>query len=217
MIPFARLIKGGIVVVKNSPTLEVLNTIVLQYNPESLNRTLQEQNGGEEESRNRSGVLRLIGPAIETFSLEAEIDATDQDFIEQNSSTANEGIYPQLALLETLIYPTSNQLLINNLLAQLGTLEILPMESPLTLFVWGKKRVLPVRLTEVSFEETAFDPSLNPIRATVKLGMRVLSVDDLGFDHPASSLFMTYLQQKESLAAKVASTNLNPFGIGGIR
>lgn len=217
MIPFARLTKGGIVVVKNSPTLDVLNTIVLQYNPESLNRSLQIQTGGLEEGGSRSEVLRLLGPAIETFTLTAEIDATDQDFIEQNASTANQGIYPQLAILETLIYPTTSQLKNNNDLAQLGTLEILPMEPPLTLFVWSKKRVLPVRLTEMSFEETAFDPSLNPIRATVNLGMRVLSVDDLGFDHPASGLFMAYLQQKESLAAKISSTNLNAFGIGGIR
>ena len=54
------------------------------------------------------------------------------------------------------------------------------MESPLTLFIWSKNRIVPVRLTDFSVTEEAFDPALNPIRAKVSLGMRVLSVDDLG-------------------------------------
>ena len=57
-----------------------------------------------------------------------------------------------------------------------------------------------MRLTEFSITEEAFDPALNPIRAKVSLGMRVLSVDDLGFEHKGGSLFMAYLQQKERLA-----------------
>ena len=61
---------------------------------------------------------------------------------------------------------------------------------------------MPVRLTEFSITEEAFDPLLNPIRARVSLGMRVLSVNDLGFDQPGSNLFMAYLQNKESLAAR---------------
>ena len=76
------------------------------------------------------------------------------------------------------------------------------MEAPLTLFVWSKNRIVPVRITDFSITEEAFDPALNPIRAKVSLGMRVLSVDDLGFDHKGGSLFMTYLQQKEQLAAR---------------
>ena len=49
------------------------------------------------------------------------------------------------------------------------------MESPLTLFVWSARRILPVRITEYSVTEEAFDPALNPIRAKVSLGIRVLS------------------------------------------
>ena len=64
----------------------------------------------------------------------------------------------------------------------MGTLEIVPAEAPLTLFVWSKNRMLPVRITEFSITEEAFDPALNPIRAKVSLGLRVLSVNDLGFD-----------------------------------
>ena len=72
-----------------------------------------------------------------------------------------------------MVYPTSAQLLSNNSLAQSGTLEIVPMEAPLSLFVWSKSRIVPVRVTEFSITEEAFDAALNPIRAKVSLGLRV--------------------------------------------
>ncbi len=62
--------------------------------------------------------------------------------------------------------------------------------------------MIPVRLTEYSVTEEAFDPSLNPIRAKVSLGLRVLTIDDLGFAHPGGRMFMTYLGNKEQLAAQ---------------
>src|SRR5205807_357498 len=124
------------------------------------------------------------------------IDATDQLEIADGTVT-QVGIYPQLAALETIVYPTSAELQASNALAASGTLEIAPMEALLTLFVWSKQRILPMRLTEFSITEEAFDPSLNPIRAKVSLGMRVLSIMDLGFDHKGGSLFMSYLRNKE--------------------
>jgi len=207
-----KLFKGGIVLV-DPDTSAVLRIITLQYNPDSLSRTLQVQGTGGE-GGGRSEPLRLKGPPVETLKVEAEIDATDQlEIPEQNRAAVMSGIYPQLAALETLVYPASGQLIANSIQAQLGVLEIAPMEMPLTVFVWSKNRVLPVRLTEVSITEEAFDPSLNPIRAKVSLGMRVLSVDDLGFAHRGSSTFMSYLQQKESLATQAKSGVLTDLGI----
>jgi len=193
----------------------VQRIISLQYNPDSLSRTLQPQ--AVKESGDRSEALRLTGPPVETIKVEAEIDATDQlEFPDQNPNATQYGIHPQLAVLETIVYPASAQLIANNALALAGTLEILPMESPLTLFVWSKERVLPVRLTEFSVTEEAFDTSLNPIRAKVSLGMRVLNTNDLPFDHKGSNLFMSYLQQKEQLAAKSQGSPLTTLGISGI-
>src|SRR6266516_3897496 len=100
------------------------------------------------------------------------------------------GIHPQLAALETIVYPSSIHLLRNNSMAHAGMLEILPMMSAPPLFIWSKTRIVPVRITDFSITEEAFDPSLNPIRAKVSLGMRVLSVTDLGFDNKGGSLFM---------------------------
>jgi len=90
------------------------------------------------------------------------------------------------------------------------------METALTLFIWSKSRILPVRLTEFSITEEAFDTNLNPIRAKVSLGMRVLSVDDLGFDHKGGSLYMNYHQNKERFASMFNGGALSVLGIGEI-
>lgn len=209
-----RLLKGGLVLI-DPDTSAVQRIIALQYNPDTLSRTLQSQS--VKEGGDRSEALRLTGPPVETIKLEAEIDATDQlEFPDQHANAVQFGIQPQLAALETIIYPTSGQLLSNNALAQAGMLEILPMMAPLALFIWSKSRIVPVRVTDFSITEEAFDPNLNPIRAKVSLGLRVLSVTDLGFDNKGGSLFMAYQQVKEQLAGKSQGGPLSLMGIGGI-
>lgn len=211
-----RLVRGGIVTM-DPDTSAVLRVIALQYNPDSLSRTLQIQSlpGGQDGTR--VDVLRLRGPAVETIKIEAELDATDQlEFPQQNSLTVQFGLHPQLAQLEMLINPTVETLIADDNLANAGTLEIIPLEQPLTLFVWSKSRVAPVRLTDFSITEEAFDPNLNPIRAKVSLGMRVLNIDDLGFSHPGGRFFMTYLSNKEQLASRLANAAINVLGLTGL-
>jgi hypothetical protein len=209
-----RLVKGGIVLI-DPQTSAVLRVVALQYNPDTLTRTLQVQAVGE--AGDRLEALRFKGPPSETFKLDAEIDATDQlEFPDQNRTTAQLGIFPQLAALETIVYPTSAQLRASDTAARTGTIEIAPVEAPLTLFVWSKNRTLPVRITDFSITEEAFDAALNPIRAKISLGMRVLTVNDLGFEHKGGNLFMTYLRGKEQLAAMSQATPLSILGITGI-
>jgi len=210
-----RLLKGGIVLV-TPDTGVVRRIILLQYNPDTVTRTPQGQAIGPD-GGDRSQALRIKAPPTETLKVDAEIDATDQlELPDQNATTVQFGIQPQLAVLETIIYPASGDLLANNALASAGTLEIAPMEGPLTLFVWSKTRVLPVRLTDFSITEEAFDVALNPIRAKVSLGMRVLTVNDLGFDHKGGSLYLIYHQQKERLATMSVGGALTSLGISGI-
>jgi len=208
-----RVLKGGIVLI-DPDTSAVKRIIALQYNPDTLMRTLQVK-GVSTESGDRSEALRLKGPPVKTIKLDIEIDATDQ--LELPNAPANQtGIHPQLAILETIIYPTTAQLSLNNSLAQSGVLEIAPMESPLSLFIWSQNRIMPMRLTEFSITEEAFDAYLNPIRAKVSLGMRVLSVDDLGFVHKGGDLFMSYLRRKEQYAASSPAGKLGMLGLRGI-
>jgi hypothetical protein len=211
-----RLVKGGIVTM-DVDTSAVQSVIALQYNPDSLTRSLQIQSMPGGQDGVRVDALRLRGPAIETIKLEAELDATDQlEFPNQNPTAVQFGLQPQLAQLEMLINPTLETLLADDAMAQAGTLEIIPLEQPLTLFVWSKSRVVPVRLTEFSITEEFFDTSLNPIRAKVSLGMRVLTVDDLGFEHPGGKIFMAYLSNKEQLASRAQSVSLTVLGLGGL-
>jgi hypothetical protein len=114
------------------------------------------------------------------------------------------------------VYPSSTTLQNNFNLSQAGTLEIMPIQAPFTLFVWSAKRIVPVRITDFSITEEAFDPTLNPIRAKVSLGMRTLSIDDLSFTDKGGSLYMVYQQQKESLAKLYQAGTFVALGIQGI-
>ena len=141
-----RLIKGGIVLL-DPTTGAIRRVIALQYNPDTLSRTLQVQAAGGEGDRLEA--MRLKGPPTETIKLDAEIDATDQlEFPDQNPVAGDVGIFPQIAALETIVYPTSTSLQASNALAKAGTLEIAAAETALTLFVWSKSRVVPVRITD---------------------------------------------------------------------
>jgi hypothetical protein len=207
------LLKGGIVLV-DADTGAVQRLIPLQYNPETLTRTLQVQGVGPD-SGPHVDQMRLKGPPIETFKLEASLDATDQLDAGDPLATAS-GIQPQLAALETVIYPTSTQLQQANARARAGTLEIVPMDAPLTLFVWSRERVVPVKITEFSITEEMFDSQLNPIRAKVSLGLRVLTIDDVDFSSVGGSIYLTYQQRKERLAASAPAGSLSAFGISGV-
>ncbi len=198
-------------------TSVVQSVIAFQYNPDSLTRTLQIQavQGGQDGVR--VDALRLRGPAVETIKLDAELDATDQlEFPNQNPTAVQYGLHPQLAQLEMLVNPTVETLWADNSMANAGTLEIIPLEQPLTLFVWSSSRVVPVRLTDLSITEESFDTALNPIRAKVSIGLRVLNVDDLGFNHPGGQIFMTYLGNKATLASKATNTAISALGLGGL-
>ena len=191
-----RLVKGGIVTL--DPTSAALQSVIaLQYNPDSITRTLKPQSVGDQPDRTE--ILRLKGPPIETIKCTAEIDATDL-LGSGDATTLKYGIQPQLAALELLVYPSSITLIANEALTLLGTIEILPMESALTVFIWSKSRITPVRITDLDVTEESFDPQLNPIRAKVNLGMRVLNVNDVGFLNPAGALYMAYQVEKEAMA-----------------
>jgi len=207
-----KLLKGGLVLV-DPASGALLSVISLQYNPDSLTRSFQIQAFGAE-GGDRSQALRIKGNPVESIKLEAELDASDQlEHPGKNATTVSSGLHAQLAVLETLAYPRSADLLANDRLAGSGTLEVIPIEAPLMLFVWSRSRIVPVRLTELSETEEAFDPNLNPIRAKVSLGLRVLSVDDLGFAHRGGGIFMSYLQSKEGLAGMATPVTLSALGL----
>jgi hypothetical protein len=208
-----KLLKGGLVVL-DATSSRVQRIISLQYNPDSLSRSLQVQGAGGDGGGERAQPFRLKGPAIEAYKIEAEIDATDQlEFPDSNANAVAFGIAPQLAALEALVNPTTDELLALAAQSAAGTLEILPPEAPLTLFVWSARRVVPVRVTDFSITEEAFDVALNPIRAKVSLGLRVLTTDDLGYASKGGTLFVGYLRNREAMVAKAGAATLASLGI----
>jgi hypothetical protein len=199
-----RISKGALVGVDLFNPLT--SVIVFQYNPETVTRTLQAQASGDGGAR--AEAMRLKGPPIETIKLDVEVEAVDQ-LAAGTGTAASLGIHPQLAALEMLVYPGSALVIANTALLASGTIEVVPPVGPFTLLVWGLKRVLPVRLTEFSITEELHDPNLNPIRARVSLGLRVLSYNDLSITHPGYYVFLTHQIAKEALARLGSASDLS--------
>ena len=200
-----RLIKGALV--GADPLNPLATVVVFQYNPDTMTRRLEARAASGDGERSEG--QRLSGPPKETITLSVEIDATDQ--LEQGSPLATTvGIYPTLSALEMMLYPKSAAVITNTVLSLIGTIEILPMERPFILFVWGPQRVLPVRLGSLTITEEAYDPLLNPIRARAELSLDVLSYHDFGVLHPGHWIFLAHQLTKEAVAmANVAISAQN--------
>lgn len=192
----------------------VQRTVLFQYNPDTVSRSLTVR-GAKIDAGDRLEGLRLIGPPAESIKIEIELDATDRlEKPKENAETVRSGIGPELAELETMITPAAADIESANRSALTGTLEVLPMPSPLVLLVLGPNRVVPVRITEFSVVEEAFDTQLNPIRARVSLALRALSIDDLAFGSKGAALFMAAARRKEQLASRKPPTT-QAFGLRG--
>lgn len=198
-----RLFRGAIVTLGSNS--RIASAIPFQYIPNTVNRTLEAQ---VIESQAGAGQPpRFSGAPIETIKLEIKLSAVD-GLNDEDETTQKMGIYPQLAALEILLYPTSSSVKLNAMLLNLGTIEIIPSSVPMSLLIWGVRRIVPIRITEYSVVEDYHDPDLNPLAATVSLGLRVLSYSDLATNSVGWNLFMSHQIVKENLAA-IASANAN--------
>lgn len=200
------ILNGAFVTIDpQNPSPQVIS---FYYNPSSLRRSLKPQQIGGEEG-DRSEAVRFIGAPVQTITVEIEIDVTDQ--LQDGDPTAQAvGALPPLSALELLVYPSLAQ--VNQVQTQLaeGTIEVSPLTVPRILFVWGEKRVLPVRLESYEINEEIFDAKLNPIRATVTIAMRVLTYTDLDVGNREYFEFQTYQQALTALAAQRPSATSGP-------
>jgi hypothetical protein len=206
------ILSGALVAVSNSDPSP--NVIAFQYNPSSLRRSIQPRQVGGEEN-DRSEAIRFTGAPVQTVTVEIELDATDQ--LDAGDAVAEDlGALPQLSALELLAYPTLDQINQNQGLLANGTMEVAPLTAPRILFVWGAKRVLPVRLSSYEITEEIFDRYLRPIRATVQLNMRVLNYSDLDTSNKEYYEFMTYQQNLVTMAAAIGQVS-NPDAVIGVQ
>jgi hypothetical protein len=193
-----RVLKGALVVFE-TPVPVPTNVIAFQFNPDSVSRTFQQQQG-DPDPANSAGDTMFVLPPTETLSLTVELDAADQLAAEDPVAMAT-GLHPTLAALELLLYPSSIDLILDKALALVGSARVKPGRVPIVLLVWGPLRVLPVRLDAVSITEEAFDPRLNPIRAKAQLSLRTLTERELSIAGPPfDTLAFVNLIAKEVLA-----------------
>ena len=203
-----RLRKGALIGL--DPFDPLASVIIFQYNPETLTRTLKARVAGGDGTM--AEPTRIEGAPEETIKVDVEIDATDQ--LEKGDGRAESlGVYPQLSALEMLLYPKSVLVIKNTVLLAGGTIEVIPPAGSFTVFVWGRKRILPVQLTDFSITEEAHDARLNPIRAKVSLGLRVLTYNDLSVTHPGYHLFLAHQVVKEGMA--VVGSYQNALALAG--
>lgn len=118
---------------------------------------------------------QVVNVQEESISFEIRLDATDK-LNEGDTITEQFGIAPQLATLELMVYPKSESLLgeLLSLLSPSGFSFTRGGNPPMILFIWGRKKVLPVNITSMSVTETEFSTDLNPIRATVTVSLTVI-------------------------------------------
>ncbi|MGD9091220.1 MAG: hypothetical protein PVF74_00120 [Anaerolineales bacterium] len=184
-----QLVKGAIEIL--DPRTSKTTTIAFQYNPESMSRDVTPAQLEREEAG-----PQFKGAPKETFKLSVIIDA-------DGLSAKLDGILPELATLETLIYPQSKDVKKTADQQKKGNVEVVTgYDAPLILFAWGPKRVVPVTITSLKIEEEAFNRLLNPIRAKVTLGLEALNYDQVHQKEKAHQLFLTYQKNKEELASK---------------
>ncbi|MGZ3458107.1 MAG: CIS tube protein, partial [Archangium sp.] len=200
---YRKTLMGSLVILP--PSGGSRHIVVFQLNPASLRRRLSPQlTGGDHEGR--SGPMLFSAAPTENIDVELEIDATLQLPAMPGQPRATD-IRPQLAALESLLYPSSTQVRTQQSLLQSGTLEIGPYLAPTVVFTWGSSRAVPVKVLSANITEEAFLPSLVPIRARVSLSMQVLSYSDVTPQDPAWSLFMSYQTTKEQQASSGFSTS----------
>jgi hypothetical protein len=177
-----QLIKGAIVQLIEDIIGVVPNIIPFQYNPTQLTHQLEPWNPFEVDQTQRGAQAPNVQPFSpkESFTLKLELDAAD-DLEGGDVVTVLVGVADRLAALKKLILPTKG--LLGDLVASAQALIGDASERaerptvPVSFFIWGPGRILPVRVTSFSVEETLFSPTLYPLQATVSLGLEVLTPD----------------------------------------
>jgi hypothetical protein len=191
-----RPLRGAIVAV--DPASPLSRVVVFQYNPDEVTRSLEP--AGDAGAAGSGGGRRAWGAPTESISMTVELDATDQ--LDAGDPVAGSmGIAPSLAVLEMLLHPSSARVITNTALLMAGTIEILPIDLPMTVLAWGPGRVLPVSITGLSITEQAFTTALYPSRASVEISADVLTYDDLSVTDIGYGLYVAHLVAKEVMAS----------------
>lgn len=206
--------------------------ITFQYNPETMTHTWTQPEPSYSAGTETSNPLAVQGMPGESFSFTISMDS-NEDIADGTHPPAGPdqagGLYGRLAALEMLLYPTGKgqsrltgkgqSTLTGAVSAAIaaglsggssGSTRTVPQSvMPVTLFVWGAGRIVPVRVTALTITEKLYDSALNPTHAEAQLSLRVLtpaelvavSADDDVLGNLATNAYTYTLTLRQKLAA----------------
>ncbi len=186
--PPARLAKGRLIVRRGERPRYALP---FQYNPETVSRSLTLQAGtGDEGGRSKAPVFG--GAAKGTISLAARLEAIP--------GTGSDGILPQMAAIELLLYPTSDDVTAMDATLDAGKRAVAGWPMPSITLELGS-RAVPVSLTSVGVEEQEYDIALTPIRATLTLSFTIVTYSSVDDEDVRAQQFLEHQKYLETLAS----------------
>jgi hypothetical protein len=212
-----RVAKGALVQIVRNMVGVIPNIVIFQYNPERMTHALTPWNPFETDQTQRGAQAPMVQPfnPRETFSLSVELDAAD-DLEVGRFPAIVVGVADRLAALKKLTLPSDGPIgdLIASAtaLAGAGNSQAKRPTVPIVLFAWGPGRILPVRITSFSVEETLYSPTLYPLQAKVTLALEVLTPDvfkcsrDPTADLAVAAYNFTKAQEDMLAVANMAST-----------
>jgi hypothetical protein len=184
--------------------------IPFRFNPESLTRTVQVQAGqhpqGVEGAAPRASAPPSAeaaadsssGTLKETFSIQIRLDFADRDQSVANLSDEF-GIAPEIAAIEDLLYPAQTAA---DTAGTGASAVAASQKRPTVLFVWGRSRVVPVRIASLKIEETVYNDKLYPVRAEIEASLEVLGEQEARDDAAVRAALDHTTQARKNLAAQ---------------
>jgi hypothetical protein len=188
-----KAVKAGFIVL-DAKTGAVGRIIAFQYNPETLVRRLDgiAASAGGATSSVSAGAAQSEPHEFVGFTL--ALDAADK--LERGDPvTQQDGLHPMISTLELLLYPQVTSLVV---------------------WVSGNKRILPVRILQLDFNELAFDATLNPTRVDVSVQLQVLKDSDFPPNSKGRALWDAHFTQLQQLAKLIDAATLAQLGLGGV-
>jgi hypothetical protein len=182
--------------------------IPFRFNPESLSRQLsveQGEGGGTGSAAapqaggnapSEQGADASSGALKESFNVQIRVDLADR--VEGATQLPVDlGIAPEVAALEELLYPAESE----TAAPSDGTEPTRARPQRWTvLFVWGRKRVYPIRITGMTINETSHNAALNPVRAEIEVSAEVLGEADARDNVAVSSALEFTASNRRQLA-----------------
>jgi hypothetical protein len=176
--------------------------VVFQFNPVQLtrNRSISYSAPGSKQTTGQASEMRnfhkqfndltalrdaqIVDVQEESIGFEIRLDASDK-LDEGDTVTEQFGISPQLSTLELMVHPKDESLTgraLGSLLGSPGGFSFTRKPNPpLVLFIWGRKRVLPVNINSLNITEVLYSPDLNPIQATANVNLTVIEGKSLPY------------------------------------